>query len=407
MLKKSMVYFLPIWFLFTMLQAQDMLKIRELSEQELIDMMVGSSIQATRGNNSEKMIERIISAREAGKKFTIISVDEIPDDWMAVVTCGVGGGLPWEYVEERIKSQNINRIGSPQLEAVKALSRYLDKDFKALIRSEPAGATLTAMLTATELGIPIVDACLSGRARPEVQQQIPFVVGIPATPAAMVTLWGDTLILECSVDDYRLEDLARGVAVASGGAVWLAMNAMSGRDIKRGVIPGNLTQAMLFGRTIREAREKRTDPVEALVEVSNGYKLFHGVVVESEYRSDRGFHWADVKLKGIREYQGHVYKIFIKNENIISWLDDKPDVMSPDLICNLNPQTGDAVNTWGRKGYPIGQEVVMVGIPANPLWRKHRGIEVLGPRHFGFDFDYVPIEMLQRRRAVTFQENKK
>jgi DUF917 family protein len=43
----------------------------------------------------------------------------------------------------------------------------------------------------------------------------------------------------------------------------------------------------------------------------------------------------------------------------------------------------------------------MIGIPAHSLWRIPRGIEILGPRHFGFDLDYVPIEGLQKRRRES------
>ena len=39
-------------------------------------------------------------------------------------------------------------------------------------------------------------------------------------------------------------------------------------------------------------------------------------------------------------------------------------------------------------------------IPAHALWRTAKGIELLGPRHFGFDFDYVPIETLQKARPA-------
>ncbi|MBM3285715.1 MAG: DUF917 domain-containing protein, partial [Candidatus Aminicenantes bacterium] len=218
------------------------------------------------------------------------------------------------------------------------------------------------------------------------------------TPAAMVTRWGDTLILNRAIDDYRLEDLSRGVAVASGGAVFLAMNPMPAKDVRRGAIPGSLSQAILFGRTVREARERGEDAISALVGISRGYKLFHGVVAKSEHSGERGFHWANVELRGIGEDEGHVYKIFVKNENILAWFDEVPDAMSPDLICNLDPATGDALPAWGKNGYPPGQEVVMVGIPASPKWRTSAGIEVLGPAHFGFDLDYVPVEELQRRR---------
>jgi len=47
----------------------------------------------------------------------------------------------------------------------------------------------------------------------------------------------------------------------------------------------------------------------------------------------------------------------------------------------------------------VGQEVVLVGWPNSEMWRTPKGIEVFGPRHFGFDFDYVPIEQLQKART--------
>jgi len=252
------------------------------------------------------------------------------------------------------------------------------------------------------MSVPLVDGCLSGRCRPEIQQQIPWVNGIPCTPAALVTRWGDTVILDNAVDDYRAEDLARAVAVASGGGSSIAMNPMSGAEVKKGVIPGNLSQAILYGRTVRQAREEGKDPVEALLGVSNGYKLFHGIVIQSEQKGDRGFSWADVELEGINEYEGHIYKVFVKNENIVSWLDGEPDVMSPDHIGNLDPQTGDAITGGGLGGYPMDREIVLVGMPAPTAWRTGKGIEVLGPRHFGFDFDYVPIEELQQKRKSLF-----
>jgi len=31
---------------------------------------------------------------------------------------------------------------------------------------------------------------------------------------------------------------------------------------------------------------------------------------------------------------------------------------------------------------------------ANDKWRTKAGIEVAGPRYFGFDYDYVPVEEL-------------
>lgn len=373
-------------------------KVRTLTEQEMIDMMVGSSIQASRSSNSESMITRVKDAVRQGKRFTMVAAEDVPEDWTLVVPSGIGGGGAWEYVRERVQKQGLPTVPNPMLAAINALSDHMGKKFNGVVRSEAAGSTLTAFLMAGDLHVPVIDACMTGRAVPEMQQSVPFINGILGTPAALVTRWGDRIIIEKAVDDYRLEDLARAVAVASGGSAQLAANALSGVEAKRGLIPGAVSEAILFGRTVREAHARGDDPVAALVKVSKGYKLFQGVVTKGDVKGDRGFTWADVELKGTGPYAGHTYKVFVKNENILSWLDGKPDVMSPDLIANLDPKTGDTVFAPGLGAYPLNAEVAMVAIPSSPKWRSPKGIEVLGPRAFGFDFDYVPVEDLQKNR---------
>ncbi|KPK76091.1 MAG: hypothetical protein AMJ79_08335 [Phycisphaerae bacterium SM23_30] len=372
---------------------------RMLSEQEVVDALVGSSIQATRNSNSARMIETARALLKEGKKFTLISVEDLPDDWMVVAAAGgVGGGGAWEYVRERTGQQNLPTIRNTRLQSAQLLSRYLDKKFDAVIRNEAGQAMLSAFQSAIELGVPVVDACLAGRAKPELNLQVSFIHGISGTPAAMVTRWGDEIIIGKAVDDYRLEDLARAVAVASGGGCSIARNPMTGREVKQGVIRGGVSEAILLGRTVREAKEQGEDPIAALVKVIKGYKLFHGIVTRSDERGERGFSWVDVELKGINEHEGHTYKVFVKNENIIAWLDDQPDVMPPDLIYNLDPKTGDAIRSASLGGYPLGTEVVIVGRAASPIWRTPKGIELFGPRHFGYNLDYVPIEELQTKK---------
>lgn len=387
----------------TLCQAQQRApQIRTLTEQELVDMMVGASIQASRSSNSAGMIKQIKDALAQGKTFKIISVEDVPESWNAVVPSGVGGGGAWEYVRQRAQKQNLAVVKDPMVLAVKALSTYLGKKFQGVVRSEAGGATVDALMVANALDVPVVDGCMSGRAVPDMQQSTTFINGLSGAPAALVTRWGDTIIIEKAVDDYRLEDLARTIAVASGGGVSLASNVLSGAEIKRAIIPGAFSQAILYGRTVREAREQGKDPIAALLKVSSGYKMFQGRVTKSEIKGERGFNWGDIEIQGTGPYVGHTYKVFLKNENIVAWLDGKPDAMAPDFISNLDPATGDALSGQGLGAYPMNAAVVMVGIPASPLWRTPKGIEVFGPRVFGFDFDYLPLEELQKNRP-TFQ----
>jgi uncharacterized protein len=375
--------------------------LRTLTEQEVVDLLTGSSIQAARSSDTEGMIRRAKELLAEGKRFTLIALEDLPDDWSVVSAAGgLGGGGAWDHVSERMERQRAPTISEDvaTLRAMEVLAAHLGTKFDAIIRNEPSGGTLAAFVSATARGLPVVDACLAGRCKPEVQMQMPFVRGVPPKPAVLVTRWGETIIIDKAVDDYRLEDLGRAIAVASGGHVSLARTPLTGNEVKQGAIPDSLSQALLWGRTIREARERGKDPIAALVEVAHGYKLFHGVVTKAASKGERGHSYWDIELQGVAGYAGHIYKVWVKNENIISWLDGRVDVMPPDLLCDLDPQTGDAISGVPLGGYALGSAVVMVGIPITPLWRTPKGIAVFGPRHFGFALDYVPIEELQKSR---------
>ena len=140
-----------------------------------------------------------------------------PDDWTVASGGGIGGGGAWEYVPEWTAKQQLPTIPDTQdaalqapdtqEAALQALSAHIGKKFDAVVRSEAAGAMLTALTMAAKLGVPIVDACKAGRARPERSQSIQWINDIPTTPVAYATRWGDIVFLDHVVDGYRQEDL--------------------------------------------------------------------------------------------------------------------------------------------------------------------------------------------------------
>lgn len=386
--------------------AQQGPKIRTLSPQEVEDLMAGAAIQGTRSSDTAAMIRQAKALLAQGREFKVIAAQDVPDDWNVVMAAGgIGGGGAWEYVTERIARQKLATVPDGTVAAVNALSQHLGRKFNAVIRNEAAGATLSVFQTATALGLPVVDACPAGRAKPEVQQSVTFINGLSVTPAALVTRWGDTVFIDKTVDDYRYEDLARAIAVASGGGVSNARGVLTGRDVKRATIGGALSEAILFGQTTRAATARGADPIAALMKVANGYPLFRGTVTKAEQKGDRGFTWWDVELSGSGAYAGHSYRVWVKNENMVSWLDGKPDVMSPDLIYNLDPKTGQAISSRGLGGYPMNADVFMMGrVAPSPAWRTPKGIEIIGPRHFGFEFDYRTIEDQFKTRPTFAQK---
>lgn len=378
-------------------------KIRTLTEQEVMDLMLGSSIQAARNSDTASLQKRAKEYLAQGKQFQIIARDDVPDDWHVICAAGgIGGGGAWEHVRERTQKQKLPTISGEEatLRAMDVLGKHMGVTWNALISNEASGGRTGAFGSAIARGLPVVDGCLALRCKPEVQIQMPTVMGVGNKPAAIVTRFGDQVIIDKTADDYRVEDLGRTIAVASGGSCSIARTPLTGREVKIGTIPGALTQAILYGRTVREANAAGQDPVAALLKVSSGFKLFQGIVTKADMSGLRGHTYWDVELKGTGPFAKHTYKVWVKNENIISWLDGQVDAMPPDLICQLDPKTGDAVTGVPLGGYPLNGEVAIVGIPAHPMWRVPKGIEIFGPRYFGYDLDYVPLEELQKRRPV-------
>ena len=38
------------------------------------------------------------------------------------------------------------------------------------------------------------------------------------------------------------------------------------------------------------------------------------------------------------------------------------------------------------------KRVLVVGLKCYPMWRTPKGLELVGPRYFGIDADYIPVE---------------
>jgi DUF917 family protein len=276
------------------------------------------------------------------------------------------------------------------LEAFKALEADLGRPFFAAVATEIGGGnTAAALCVAAKQGIPIVDADPAGRSVPELQHTTFYIKGVPIAPLAVATATGDVLIVKEVSDDYRAEAIVRAVAVVSDNRAGVTDHPMEGRNLQESVVPGTLSKALAIGEAVREARFSGTDPVQAAVAAGEGQVLFRGTVSEAGWQIEEGFTVGELTISGTDQHRGHAYRIWYKNEHIVSWLDGQPDITVPDLICVLDPKTGEAITN------PNCQQdmgVAVIGYPAPALWRTPRGLELFGPTHFGFDIPYRPIE---------------
>ena len=124
--------------------------------------------------------------------------------------------------------------------------------------------------------------------------------------------------------------------------------------------------------------------------MSEGFKLFKGKIADVLRETRAGFNFGKVVLEGIGEYKGHTAYVEFQNENLTATVDGEILATTPDLILlwwirrPLLPVTTDALK--------YGKRVMVVGLKCFHLWRTEKGIELVGPRYFGVDTDYIPLE---------------
>ena len=250
---------------------------------------------------------------------------------------------------------------------------------------------------ATTLGIPVVDADNAGyRAVPEVSLATLNVANAPIALAITCTSWGDMALFEKFLSWQRAEDLIRHLAITSGGGC-AGMLCFSGQWIKRGVVEGTLSLSMKVGKAIIDAREEKRDPVEAIIKTAKGYNLFEGNIAAYTNEGKGAFTWSNAWIKGTGDYEGKTYQLWYKNENQISWINDKPYVTCPDPFTVVDSETGEGLSNFTPESWIQGRKVTVWGMKSASLWRTARGLKIFNPQHFGYDIKYRPIEKVVKR----------
>ena len=364
---------------------------KKLSRQDLNDILFGCTILGTGGGgNPKEGLVLIDKALQAGKEFVLADLDEVPDDAMIGIPYMCGSVSPAKSEDEQ-KYRGLPRMDEePALKALEEMEEYLSQKFLGVMSTELGGGnTAIAFYVGAMLGKRIIDADPAGRSVPELQHSIFYINGLPIEPLAVANEFGDVAIVKKVVNDERAEALVRAMAVASGNSVGVVDHPARMRDIKNSVIPGAISYALEIGKAFRKAKEAKGDLAAEVAKAGCGCVLFKGRVSGYKWDTVDGFTIGDVFIEGEGGYAGSNYEIWYKNEHIISWKDGSVDVTVPDLICIISDDTKEPLT---NPNYEEGMKVSVLGFPAPKGWRTKEGLEIFGPRHFGYDFDYIPIE---------------
>jgi DUF917 family protein len=355
--------------------------VRIIDEAALNDITLGSTVLGAGGGGDPYV--GMLLARDAIRRFgpvSVVGLDEVPDEAHVAFIAGIGA--PGVLIEKLPRAAEYERV-------LQELERFTGVTYDFVCPAEAGGLNaVTPFATAAPRGIPVIDADGMGRAFPHLEMVTPTLYGGTATPCVFIDEHGNTMYLETATNSWA-EAFARAAVLASGANAAMALYPMTGAQAKEWLVRGALTMAQDIGRTIREARVAKTSPVQAVLESQGGVLLFAGKVEEVDRRNERGWTMGTAMLSGLDDYSGRRMTLHFQNENLAAERDGVVIATSPDLIMAMEIDTGEPIPAEEIR---YGYRVAVIGLPADPHWRTAAGIELSGPRRFGYDMDYRPIE---------------
>lgn len=364
---------------------------KKLSKQDLHDILLGAAIVGTGGGGCLlKGREVIEGALADGLDFWLASPEEVEEDALLGTPYGCGSISPFTK-EQQEKYDAMEKIEeSQEVAAMRVLERYYNKDFYGVIATELGGMnTAVALETSARLGKPILDADPAGRSVPCLQHTTYFLKDVPIAPMGIANEFGDEMVLTNVKSDERAEALVRAAAVASFNLIGVVDHPNTWSVLKDALHHNTITWCLDIGRSARTAREEGRNISDDIIRDFDGYSIFDGIIKDCTWRDEDGFTYGDIYIEGRGEYEGQELRVWYQNENLMTWLNGKVHVMTPDPINIVNcDENMPLLNPDGKKG----MNVSVFGFKAREEWRTERGLEILGPKFFNYDVEYRKIE---------------
>ena len=354
---------------------------KQLSAEDIEDLAVGAWILGTGGGGSP--YHALLNLRRLyadGARVDLIDIDELDDDDAIAVVSVMGA--PLVILERLVDSKLIAR-------AVSAMEEHLGRKFRAVMAIEIGGGNgMQPLLAAAHLGIPVVDADAMGRAYPEAQMTSFAVGDLSPSPLTSIDPRGSEVIIARTPTWKWMERVSRTICTEFGSIAATCKAPRTGAEVRKWGIPRTTTKAIRLGRAVAEANRRHADPIAAVLEAESGMRLFAGKIVEVERRTTEGFLRGRTVIEGLGEDRGGKVEINFQNEWVVVWRDGKPVVSTPELICVLDSESGEAI---GTETIRYGQRATVIALPASVVFLSPRGLDHVGPRAFGYDIDFKSV----------------
>lgn len=363
-----------------------------LTPQDQADIMSGAAFLAAGGGGAKALGEKLLQVLN-GNEIPMVTAAMVPDE--AYVVCSAYIGSPAAAL--RLNSPTFNSLER----AVRALEEAAGLSASYVVPGEMGAVnSLAPILSAYDLGRPVVDAGGCGRAVPliaattfGVQPELARYGAATANDADDPAQY-QSAVLSASNTPALQGGIGAMIGSPSYGklgaaALWL----MTGAELKEFAVPSGLSRALSLGAALRMTGGSYTSVV---LEQLKGFGMPGRVLFEGSLLKPVRYvqHTSDNHDIGTfvleREDGKGTVTVLSLNENILAYSSDQsaPVIQMPDMLCWLgadgttfdNAQLQAEVTAGTAKPlYAIGVEAVQaVGVqPHGPAFRDYPGIRPL------------------------------
>lgn len=347
-----------------------------LQREHMKRIFLGQSIFSTGGGYSQTKQNQILDSSPI-ESVKLQSLHQFDPNTYVCSICSVGTAR-----KSPVAALSMLKSGFHVLEALTGRS------LQGIFSVEP-GVDILGLVAAHELSVPLVDAdSCGGRAVPFANCDDFCLAGRSLCPAVVLTESGDILTINHSSTDQKLEEYLRSFARSDSGLVVVLDHLIRVGEAFQLLSQDTVQRALKVGSILSESSSADIK-LSKLLSATHAQVLGKGKIIEIQTSNASHAGHTETFLNGqlkIRTKQNSLLRITFHNENLLCYEDERLIRSCPDLISLV-----DSESLAGIHNTEIHEEmdVTVIAIPCQAKWRSPRGIELFGPRRFGYSNDPV------------------
>ncbi|MDQ0643161.1 DUF917 domain-containing protein [Microbacterium murale] len=309
-------------------------------------LATGYALLGSGGGGATRMLELVLKD-SPNWPVTLHDVDELDEASPCLAAAFVGSTM---LLGERLPGSD------PFARLIAAVERWLGHPVPVVCSLEGGG--LNGLVPFTLAGDrTIVDADLTGRAVPGLDQMSLLVDRVPGIVVACDTGAGGVAVLQTdrAVD---IERVVRAATIQAGGAGGMVFAGFTVGALREHSIVGNTARALELGSAFASAKQL---PLPTLASALDGQLLAEGRITALE-TDTRDAHVTTIAIDG---RAGEIHRLVARSENLAFMTDGRLDAAAPDLIVVLDAISRDILEVTDLS---MSRHVAVISLPGPRWW---------------------------------------